>query len=221
MTNGNKTRNRIGTISLGLVIIFIQIFLLTQADFLFPNNTDQMRTILIVYMSITGLVFSVNTLTNRAVERPLFRVSFFKELITKFLPALIITGAILFGLAYITNPESLPTISGAIAIIGIGAILLHVFVVSIDEELIFRAFLVDELRANKFKKTFILWTQAIIFAFFHVALAGGNFLLLIPYVPLGVILLLVRDKFSPQTNMANAGVHAGWNLFILGFLRFV
>jgi len=33
--------------------------------------------------------------------------------------------------------------------------------------------------------------------------------------------MVVKNKYSPKTDMANSGVHFAWNVFILGFLTFL
>lgn len=213
-----KRKSVLATISLGFVLVVIQIWLLTQADLFFPQDTDAWRSRLIIYTLMTAFVFSFDSLSSRNTERSLFKVSFLTKL-----PVYLLSAGITFGVLYLFGlsipGKQFPGIIQGIASVPLGIILLHAFIVSINEELTFRGFMVNELRARQTPEVYVKGIQATLFALFHVAMAGGELLLVLPYIPLGLGWLYIRDKYSPKTNMANAGSHFAWNLFILGFLR--
>jgi len=206
----------IASVSLGFVLVLAQIWMLTQADALFPANPEVWKTILIVYTLITAFVFSWDALSSRDTERKIFSITFIKAF-PKFLVGALITLVILFAFGMIVKGNSLPTIKDALSNVGLAVILFHALIVAVDEELIFRGWLVNELRAKKINEASVKWGQAIIFAGFHWAMTREILLILI-YIPLAFVFLYVRDKYSPKTQMANAGVHFAWNVFILGFM---
>lgn len=208
-----KSTSIIGALSVGLVFVLAHIWMLTQVDILFPKDTEQWRAILLTYTVITAFVFSFGTFRG---AQPLFKVKFFKRGYV-FLLGAGITFLLLYLIGLGLNGGQLPTIWGALAGVPAGVLLLHALIVSVDEELIFRGFLIGELRKTKLDKLTVYITQAVIFAMFHFAMAGGEWLLLLIYIPLGLLFAFVKDKWSPKTNMANMGVHFGWNAFILGF----
>jgi len=208
-----KNASLIGSLSVGLVFVLAHIWMLTQVDLLFPKDTEQWRGILLTYTVITAFVFSFGTFKGA----PLFKVSFLKRGWV-FLVGAGVTFLSLYLIGLGLSGGQLPTIWGALVGIPIGVLLLHALIVAVDEELIFRGFLLNELRVRmRLDKWTAYLIQAVIFAGFHIAMAGGEWLLLLIYLPLGLLFAMVKDRWSPSTNMANMGVHFGWNAFILGF----
>ena len=207
-----KSRSLIGAISVGLVFVLAQIWMLSQASILFPQDTEKWKWIIMTYMVITAFVFSWGTYKGAT----LFKVNFLKR-IHVFIIGAIVTFLLLYAMGFAVGSGQLPTIWGTLTLIPIGVLLLHALIVAVDEELIFRGFLLNTLQKNRVDRMTAYLTSAVIFAMFHFAMAGGEWLLLLIYIPLGLLFAFVKDKFSPQTGMANMGVHFGWNAFILGF----
>ena len=138
--------------------------------------------------------------------------------IFKAIPKMLIALAITYGILFVLGTFVLGNqvhLIGNLAAVGIGLIFFHVFIVSINEELIFRGAVPEALKKAGASITAILITTSIVFALFHYATAGGEILLLPLYFALGIIFYKVKQKYSDKTNMANAGVHAGWNLGII------
>lgn len=203
-------------LSLGLILVLIWAWMFLRADILFPYNTEAMKDMIQFYIIFSAFIFSWDTLVSRKVETPIFQVSFVKAF-PKFLIASGITMAILlvFGLIYQGN--ALPTIKEALSKVGLGVLLLHGFFVAVLEEKVFRNWVVRQLEASKIPMASVWIIQALIFAFFHYTM-NRSLLSIVIYIPLGILLMYVRTKWSPKTDMANAGVHFAWNAFILGFL---
>lgn len=207
-------------ISVGLALVLIHAFLWFNLPALFPGEEAKYRGIISLYIVAMAFIFAFDARSSKRTESPLFQASFFSssgllKLIAGFAGALLL----LIPLGLLIKGDALPSIYTAVTTVGIGTILLHAFIVSFDEELIFRGFVTNELQSSKVTKTAVAITQSLLFAAFHWYSSGGDFVVLSLYVPLGFIFLAVRNKFSPKTQMANIGAHFGWNFFILGFIR--
>lgn len=202
-------------LSLGLVLVLIWAWMYLRADLLFPYNTDGFKDIIQFYIIFTAFIFSWDTLVSRKVETPLFEVRFVKAF-PKFLAGAGVSLVILLLFSFLYQGEALPTIREALSKVGVGVILLHAFFVAVLEEKVFRNWVVRQLEASKISVVAVWFVQALIFAFFHYTL-NREWLSCLIYIPLGIILMAVRTKWSPKTDMVNAGVHFGWNVFILGF----
>jgi membrane protease YdiL (CAAX protease family) len=209
-------RNTLSRISLGLVLVLVWGWMYLRADQLFPVNTDAFKDIIQFYIIFTAFIFSWDTAISRKAERPLFEVSFLRAF-PKFILFAGISLLILFLFGLFYRGDALPSVYQAISGVGLGVVLLHAFFVSILEEKVFRNWLVRQLEHGGITKARIYILQAVIFAFFHYSL-NRELLSIAIYIPLGLLFMYVRDKYSPKTDMANSGVHFAWNLFILGFL---
>lgn len=209
-----KTLERL---SLGFILVLFWGWLWLRSDLLFPVNTNEWKFgYILTYMVFVALIFSFDTIRGAKTEKALFRVSFFKRF-PVFLISATISLVILWVFGFFIKGGALNSVSQAISSIGIGVILLHAFMVAIFEELVFRGWVVDRLQEQRVRKNVIFILQAIIFAIFH-AFMGKSFITLLLYIPLGMLFMIIKNKFSPRTNMANSGVHFAWNVFILGFL---
>lgn len=214
-------KSLVRALSVGFVLIIVHAFLFTQADALFPTKAAEYKIVIATYAVLVAFIFSFDARSSRQTERPLFTAAFFgMQGILKFAIAVSVSLLILipFGI-FIRGGVALGEVYQAVTGVGLGIILLHAFIVSFDEELIFRGFVVNELRANGAKETVVKWTQAIVFAAFHYAVVGGEILLLLVYIPLGLAFFAIREKYSPRTQMANIGAHFAWNFFVLGFVQ--
>jgi hypothetical protein len=215
-----KERSLIKGITVGLALLIAHAFLFINAKLFFPDAELDYQTRIITYMVFMAFVFAFDSPASRRTESPLFQASFFsKEGILKFFIFAGVTLAILTPLGIIVKGQALPAIAQALSGVSIGVLLFTALVVAFDEELIFRSRFVNELRQRRVTGWVIALFQAVVFASFHWYASGGEILVMLVYVPLGMIFLAVRDKYSPQTNMANIGVHFAWNIFILGVIQ--
>ncbi len=203
-------------ISLGIVIVLFLAWMYLRTDTLFPQNPMLWNKYILTYILLTSLVFSFNALASDKTEKVLFRVSFLKEF-PKLLLSVGISGVFFYVVGYLLKGQALPTIASALTSTPFAVLVLYTFVVATSEELIFRGWLPNEMRARKISKVGVYIIQTVVFAFFHWFVSGSVWTIVI-YIPLGLLFMYVKDKFSPKTNMANIGVHATWNAFILGFM---
>ena len=216
MAKHSNTLKLLSSISFGLVLVLFWGWMYLRADQLFPTNAGEWRALIQVYIYFAVLVFGIDTLSSKDTERELFKVSFIKAF-PKFLLFAGITLVVLFFFGLTIQGNALPEIRQALAKVGAGVILFHAFFVATLEEKVFRGWLWNELRAGGMNKLSAIIFVALIFAFFHYML-NGNWTSLIIYIPLSMIFTYVKLNYSPKTDMANAGCHFGWNLFVLGFL---
>lgn len=215
----NKILTQLSRISLGVVLVLFWAWMYLRIPQLFPQNTEAFRTVITTYILFAALIFSFDALASKRTETPLFKVSFLKAF-PKFLLFAGIGLGILLGFGFIIKGEALPTIFEAVKGIGLGVLLLHAFFVATLEEKVFRSWLPNELRAVGINKGMVFVMQALVFAFFHYLL-NGQWLTILIYIPLGMVFMVVRNKYSPKTDMANSGLHFSWNVFILGFLTVI
>lgn len=210
-----KVGNFLSKISIGIVFVMILGWLYLRPDTIFPNNAAYWKEYIQTSIIFLFLVFGFGAIPGKTLI-PIFNISFFKE-IWKFGIAAVITGGFLYGIQYIVHPGSLPTIWAGLAGIPIWALLLYAFVVSYPEELGFRGKLYYEFIARNMKNGWAIVITTLIFAVFHAAI-GRSWITLLIYIPLGLIFSYVRDRFTPVSQMANAGVHFAWDVFLFGFL---
>lgn len=203
-------------ISLGVVIVLFLAWMYLRVDVLFLQNPILWKSYIQTYLLMVSLVFSFNALASKETEQVLFRVSFLKEL-PKFFLTVGISGAVLYLIGYLIKGKALPTIATALAGTSVAVLILYTLVVAISEELIFRGWFPNEMRARKVSKLGVYIIQAVIFAFFHWFVSGSLWTIAI-YIPLGLLFMYVKDKFSPKTNACNIALHTMWNVFILGFM---
>jgi len=204
--------NKLWNASLGIVLVLAMIWVITQAKVLFPTNYLAWQVRMLILGFATTLVFA---LSSTKTEKDLWRFSFLKR-IHVFVISALITSAILTVFARTISGKSLEAIAEALGGISTGVLLFIGLITAISEELIFRGFLVDKVSKWGYSNLMVAFITSVIFALFHYATAGGKFILLLAYIPLGMLFYTIKVKFSPRTNLANMGVHFAYNLFILG-----
>lgn len=207
-------------LSLGFVLVLFWAWMYLKADLLFPVNTATYQAKMLFYMVFSGFILSWDTLASKKVETPLFKISFLKAF-PKFLLSAGITMAILYIFGLLYKGSALATIKTAVATTGIGVLIFYAFFVAILEEKIFRNWVPRQLEAGVggkgIPKAGVWVLQAVIFALFHYAF-NRQWLSLVIYIPLGFIFMYAREKWSPDTDMVNSGIHFSWDVFLLGFL---
>jgi membrane protease YdiL (CAAX protease family) len=202
-----RIRNLIEPLSLGVVLILGMLWVYV--------NNPLWRPQVIVMMVFTALLFAFGTVRT---EKALFRISFIKA-IPKLLISSAITLIILISFGLIIKGEGISTIASALISVPTATILIHAFIIAFPEEIGFRGWLSDQLRSRGMRKFNVMIFTSFVFALFHFFMAGGVWLLLLPYFALGIIFFKIKERYSPETNMANTGAHFGWNLYILAFVQ--
>ena len=95
-------------------------------------------------------------------------------------------------------------------------IIFSIGVVSISEEIIFRGVIYRCLR--QFGVYPAVFVSAIIFAVFHLVAYGGNISAMAIAFFMGIILALCVERWNLGVAL---GIHASWNLFILGITALI
>lgn len=209
--------SQLSKISIGVVYILGWAWMYLRADQLFEVNASAMKEILLTYLIFASIIFSFVALARARASVNVFRISFLKAF-PKFLVAGAITLGVLLLFQTTFQNNFSPVVFASVTGLGIGIILLHALFVATIEEKVFRGIL-PRLLMNAGQTRLFAWIlSAVVFALFHYLL-NGEWLTIIIYIPLGLAFQFVRQKFSPETDMANSGVHFAWNIWILGFLN--
>lgn len=196
---------KIKNFSFGLAILFFQLFMLVNTELFFPVNTDYWKNIITVYVVMTSVIFALPNLRQR-----IFNVKF-RDALPKFLIFFLVTiflvslgGDIPINARFFSAVSQLPVLS--LVMLGF-----HTFVVAINEESIFR-----NPDLEKKIGRFIL---NVFFACFHFVIYQGDLIYLFVAFVLGLSLSFIQQRFSPKSQIANMGVHAGYNCYVLGIVK--
>lgn len=192
-----QTQFNLSRISIGLIVVIIQMLLYVNAGAIFPKPyVEQAKSIILLYMIMTFAFTMITRFIPPDVQRP-----FIPELANFFITFFIFAG-ILYALP-IGRESAIFQIQDAIKI-ALPFMVLFAFVVAYTEELIFRGVLpkfLTDIGAN------------ILFAIFHFYAYGGNIYAMGVAFIFGMIFALVRNYFGL---MGATGMHTAWNLRILG-----
>lgn len=200
----------LGIISIGVVLIFSHLFFMIGASTGYFGDGWFEKSV-IYFLLVLG-VFGWDIIATRDVERKLFNTSFIKKGVPIFALFFAISFGVLFFIGSILKPEILNQIQGLLTL-SAGLVMFHAMIIAVDETLVFQTFIPEKLK-GRVTLTIIYIISCLTFALFHYWTAGGQWLLLLPYIPLGAMFLKIRYKWGI---MATAGVHFAYNLFILGF----
>lgn len=204
-------------ISTGFVFVFVLGFIYLRTSAFFPANTSAWQAYIQTSILFFTFVFATSSAITQQISANLFRISFIKEFFFKFIPSLLISFGVFYGLLYLLGSSAITSIHQALSGISPGIIFLYVLVISYPEELIFRSIIPKAFALAKWPQWLITIVSVLIFAVYHWTI-GRSFLTLIIYIPLGLLFTFIKNKFSPQTDMANAGTHAAWDIALWGFL---
>ena len=111
-------------------------------------------------------------------------------------------------------------------------VLVNLFVVTQIEELLFGGLIFTSIDKKYGQNAANIITIGL-FAIFHYAKTGGNWLIMLTYIPLRYWFNYVRNNGTPylnnisptmfgptpRTQQANSAWHFSWNMFVLGFVK--
>lgn len=195
---------RLSGISLGIVVLLVQLWVFVNIDAVFPQNSDFWREVILVYLVLQATIFAVPDLRSKLLTVA-FLPAFIRIVFVAALTVTLLAGA---G-SFFVNAEY----AKAVAILNkaaVGVIIIHSFYVAVIEELMFRDWLGQKLG---------MILSSFIFAAFHWVIYAGNYISLAWAFMLGIAFFQIRKRFSPQDNSVNIGAHAGYNLFVLGVFQ--
>lgn len=187
-------------VSVGIVIIIVQLFLLVNASWIYGETAPQMEKILTMYLIMQAVILAAFAVRMPQLER--FRQeSAFKGLIVFLGASLILVGV----------PATIHLFLGGLfseikIIAGFG--LVHGFVIAYTEELIFRHILPKVAMLGDIM-------SSTLFGVFHIAVYHTTPLAMILLMALGFGFALIRDRFGM---MGAVGAHVAWNWKVLGVL---
>jgi membrane protease YdiL (CAAX protease family) len=186
---------------LGVAILLIQMFMYVNAPFFFGDQSDFFQKVITVYFVMLLSIFAIPDTRLKLLN---YRLTRFKKFLIWFFGTVFVVsigGSFFGGSLY---PEFIG-ISG----VAWSMILFHALIVAFIEEFFFREFLL--------KRIGLLWSS-VAFGLFHFVAYGYVWGSIFIATFLGLLLGIIKLKFSPNDNLANIGSHAGWNVVQLGFL---
>lgn len=229
-------KNTLGTVitrtSFLLVLLITLIILYAQTlqpSALFPQNHELWNRVLTVYLLSFALVLILGFIFAQDVIRNLATATYWKAFVFSFLPNALVTFLTLFLLrGFIKGTESLDIFS-TIAYMPLSVLLVHLFVVTQVEEIIFHGIIYQSVKRSSGEGS-ARTIELLLFSIWHFAKTGGSFIAMMTYIPLRLwwsyisehgtpVLRDVAPRFfgpTPKTQQGGAGAHFGWNLFVIG-----
>lgn len=217
-----------------MVVLLTLIYLYSQsftASPLFPENTGEWNVILTGYLVILSLSLIGAIILIPDTVRKLGQANYWKSFLFKFIPAFVVSFIVLTLLQSVFKGPGAVDIFSRVAYMKISVLIVHAFVITQVEELLFGGLIFTSIEKKNGSKSANIIT-VILFALFHYAKAGGSIPIMLTYIPLRFIFNYARnngipflrdipkigEKFfgpTPATQQSNAGVHFAWNAFII------
>ena len=183
-------------ITLGLIVLFMMLFLYINADIVYGIYAEQVKTVMVAYFLLLAVV-----LASFGVGLPSMSLSIYE--IKNFALMFILTSLVLLPLQFLQGLSAEVAITTAL---GFG--LFHAFV---------KAFIEETIWADILKKRIGRYGSAITFGLFHLAVTyttGG-----VNFIAIGILMLLrfiwdfIYDRYGV---MGSTGSHFAYNSFVMG-----
>lgn len=189
--------------AVGLFILFAQLFLFINAEFIYGPYAGMVKNVMLAYFIMLAFFspFVIKLLMGIGPQDlPNFSIMFvLTSIVMLVLPAFaLITGEIEEGLT-----------------LALGFGFLHAFVKAFDEEVIFRGVLPMIMGQGVKTGIYVDIISSVAFGAFHLAVTGANIFAMIFLSALGFIWAQVYKRFGL---MGATGSHFAWNLGALGVL---
>jgi membrane protease YdiL (CAAX protease family) len=186
-----------------------------------------------------GIIFSLSligiSIISPEVTRGLAKANYWKSFLLKFIPVAIVSTLFLILIKGFLKGQGSLNIFNLVKYMSPAVLITQIFVITQIEELLFGGLFYTSI-AGKYGDKSANWITAILFGVFHFAKTGGNIIVMLTYVPLRLIFNHTRNYGIPllnkipkigekmfgaskQTQQTNAGVHLGWNVFVIGVLK--
>lgn len=190
-------------LSFTLVWVAAVLFLLFNAGSIYGDDAARQTTVLTIYLLSITFVF-----TQTGARNPLIGIS-----VAEFVVTFVIFLAFAVAtIKFIVPVEPTPAVLTAASV---GVILTHALVVAIGEELIFRYGFPSLL---PFLRPMVAQTiSAVAFGFFHWQAYGGNLGSVTVAILMGLVFGAITVLYPRRGLIGVMGVHAGYNLTVLGF----
>lgn len=235
MVKGKSRGKSLTRLSFLLILVVGLIFLYAQSfnpSAVFPQNTEYWNKILTGYLVIFALVLIVTSIIAKDVIKALATANYWEAFFMRFIPSAIVTSIILILIKAVLKGVGSVNIFQAISYMPWTVLLVHLFVVSQIEEILFGGLIFTVIEKKSNSKIANIITM-IAFGIWHFAKTGGSWVLMLMYMPLRLwwnynrshgtpLLNKVFPKIfgpSPLTQQSNAGAHFGWNAFVIGFVE--
>jgi membrane protease YdiL (CAAX protease family) len=206
--------NRVGSffarVGIGFVLILLWGWAYLRTQDFFPVDTAGWRLYITTWVIFFGFILTISLTIAEKYVGKVFRFPILKDL-PKFFISAIVSGIIYTIFIFL--------VKGSLSVeyvVPLSIIFVYALFVALPEEIIFRGIIPNYLRTKIKTKLVVYLIQAVIFAAFHFAL-GRSWTTLLFYIPLGLLWMWIKDKYSPVTNLANAGSHFSWDIILLIF----
>ena len=198
---------KINNLSLGLAVLLAQLFLFINVKAFFPQSmVAGMEKLIATYLILYAVMFAIPDLRLKMFNEPFSTIKYY---ITTFLiSALILSLLGNFFIGGRTSDPSLGVIT-AISTVALSLILVHSIIIAFIEEIFFRDFVAGKVGA--------FWSS-LFFGVFHFAIYNFNLLAVLWASLLGYFFLVLKRRYSPQSNIVNIAVHAAYNVVVLGIV---
>jgi len=217
-----------------LALIFLYAYTASPSS-IFPNNEDW-NLILGIYIGTFTLALLACLILAPKVARSLATANYWSSFATRFFPKAIFWFVVLFLFKIIFEVifkgQGLEVLNlfQYVKNVPLSILLVHLFVVTQVEELIFGGliFTISESKGSRFTAEII---TIILFSLWHLVKTQGNIISMLIYLPLRVWWNYERSYGTPylneisprffgasrRTQQSNAGSHFAWNFFVVLF----
>lgn len=203
---------KLNRMSLGLLVLLLQLFLFINISAFFPASMVSEMTILIsTYLIVYGVLMAVPDQRDKLLNAPLSQAKYY---VVTFLIAAAAFGILANFFLGSRTPDPGYGVVTAISTVALSMILVHTVIVAYVEEFFFRDFLYKQLGESAF------WSS-LLFGLFHFAVYDFNVIAMIVASLLGYFFLVIKRRFTPNSNIANVAVHAAYNVVIIGVVNYI
>lgn len=186
---------RVATISVGVIILLLQLFLLTNAEKIYGNDAPKARKEIEFHLFLQMAILSAF-----AIPLPTINVN-----PTSFIN--FIVGFTIFSVVVLIIPKFIPSMMGSVAVTALGYGIIHSFVKAYTEEVVFRAILpsvgLGTILSN------------VLFGVFHLLATDANIAAMLFLTALGFVFTFFKRYLG---TMGAVGAHVAYNSWVMGIL---
>jgi len=217
-----------------VIMALTLLFLYSNAAQLYTQDAINWKDNYLIYLLFFAITGIVGLVVAPKVLIELAKASYWKAFLTRFIPAAAVSVIIFAFIKLITSGFDSINPLDSLQYVPFHILVFHVFVVAQVEEIMFRGVLFESI-ASRSGLAVASVLSSIVFAGFHFYSSGGSAIIMLTYIPLGLLFTYIKLNGFPllkdingigkyfqatrYTQQANAGVHFAWNYFVLGFVR--
>lgn len=211
---------------IGFLLLYAQTF---NSSPIFPTGHEEWNKVLTGYLVFFSVSMIGVLILAPEVAKKLGKANYWKSFWLRFIPCAIVSLIFFAVIQFALKSNSSINLYDAVKSVPFWVLIIHALIVTQIEEILFGGLLYTAI-IKKAGATYANIITAFLFSLFHYGKTGGNIAVLITYIPLRFIFNYARNNgipglnriapklfgATPETQQANAGVHFGWNAFIIG-----